>query len=94
MILLDLLAVLVVGIGTFLIIRIIDLCRPKRRRRTRRKQYVVPKRPSRVQIEGDLDRLLLLYNKGILNEEEYHYQANVLIDQLSDVLNAESALTH
>ena len=94
MILFDLLAVLVVGISSFLISRIIDFFRPKRKQKIRKKYHAKPRRPSRNQIERDLDKLLLLHKQGILTEGEYHYQANELIDQLADVIHADASLTH
>ncbi|NIJ52887.1 hypothetical protein [Dyadobacter arcticus] len=91
MILLDLLFVLFVGICCFLVSHVIEyLFRPKRRRRVRRKHRPIPIQRNRHHIEADLDRLLVLYKQGKLNEQQYDYEANQLIDQLSSHLSLQS----
>jgi len=94
MILLDLLGVLIVGVSFFLLSHIVDLLRPKRRRIVQRTPPRLPEKRHRRQIKADLDNLLLRYNEGTLNEQQYYYEANELIDQLADVLETEASFSH
>ena len=94
MILLDLLGVLIVGVSFFLLSHIVDLLRPKRRRIVQRTPPRLPEKRHRRQIKADLDNLLLRYNQGTLNEQQYYYEANELIDQLADVLETEASFSH
>lgn len=94
MILLDLLGVLIVGVSFFLLSHIVDLLRPKRRRIVQRTPPRLPEKRHRRQIKADLDNLLLRYNEGALNEQQYYYEANELIDQLADVLETEASFSH
>ena len=94
MILLDLLGVLIVGVSFFLLSHIVDLLRPRRRRIVQRTPPRLPEKRHRRQIKADLDNLLLRYNEGTLNEQQYYYEANELIDQLADVLETEASFSH
>ena len=94
MILLDLLGVLIVGVSFFLLSHIVDLLRPKRKHIVERPAPRLPEKRHRRQIKADLDNLLLRYNEGTLNEQQYYYEANELIDQLADVLETEASFSH
>ncbi|MCF2501892.1 hypothetical protein L0663_00760 [Dyadobacter sp. CY107] len=94
MILLDLLGVLIVGVSFFLLSHIVDLFRPKRKHVVHRIPPRLPEKRQRRQIKADLDNLLVRYNQGILNEQQYYYEANELIDQLADVLETEASFSH
>ncbi|MCF0052556.1 hypothetical protein LXM25_20970 [Dyadobacter sp. LJ53] len=94
MILLDLLGVLIVGVSFFLLSHIVDLFRPKRKRMVQRIPRRLPEKRHRRQIKADLDNLLLRYNQGTMNEQQYYYEANELINQLADVLENEASFSH
>jgi hypothetical protein len=94
MLLIDLLAVLAIGLACWFVSYIVDLLQSAFSRYTKRRQQKPPRRVRRRQIETDLDHLLARYQQGTLDERQYYYQANQLIDQLADVLNPGSTVVH
>lgn len=84
MILLDLMCLLILGVFCLGVNYIVTLTTSRKRRNKGKLRSKQEKKMSKSEIKKELDNLLVQYNQGTINEQQYFDQADPLIGKLSD----------
>jgi DNA-binding helix-hairpin-helix protein with protein kinase domain len=83
--LLDLLCVLVLGIGCQIVNHFAAIWMSRKRRRSLARRENLRRKNTGLKIKMELDELLSQYQQGKLSEQQYLDKANPLIDKLADL---------